>query len=290
MILEGAKIKILRIFLENWFKELSIKELVKKSGLGRTWIYKNLNEFIKCGLVKKKNKLYSLDKNNLLVLNLKQTFDLEKLYTINNEILKEILSVFDYFKLQMGKSLLSFLIVGSTARLKRMPKSDVDFLIISTKKEFDIEPKIETNVILLQPNEFEKKYIDCDDFVLTSLAYGLILYDNNFIVNFLKKPLPFPTTEQIEIKKELIRKNTERIYKLIEINDLKNANNELKNFVTQSARIKIIENGEIPLSRSELAGQLKNNYIKKIITAIIKGYEFKKDEILEICEKIEDFI
>lgn len=289
MIIEDAKIKVLRILCENWFKILKINEIMKYSGLGRTWVYKVLKELEQKELIKKVHKTYAINMDNIFCQNLKQTLDLEKLYLLDKLVLNEILSIINSMKFKLGKNLESILLVGSTARFKRVKGSDIDFLVITSKKDLEIESKLEINLIFLTPRGFNEKYLAGDDFIVTSLAYGLILYDTGFISNFLRKPLPFPTNEELQRKKEFIRKLLERVYKLMEINDLENANNELKFIITQVARIKILREGEIPKSRMELPEQIKNKFIKQTLEKT-SSKKLTKTQILDVCEKIEDMI
>jgi predicted nucleotidyltransferase len=288
MIIEKANVKILRVFAENWFRALDIEEIAKLSNLGRTWTYKTLNNLKKYTLIIERNKRYLLNMENNLCMSLKQAFDIERVYMLDEKISTNILSLLNHIKLKLGNDLSSILLIGSTARMKTWEESDIDFIVVAKGKLEIAKPDI--NIILLSQEEFEKKYMECDEFVLTSLAYGLLLYDTNFIINFLRKPLPFPTSEKIEEKKEFVRKTLERTYTLLEINDMEQANKELKNILTLLARVEILGRKEIPKSRLELIQQTKDKFLSESLGKLLKGKVFSKNKVLEICERIENYV
>jgi len=288
MIIEKANVKILRVFAENWFRTLSIEEIAIFSNLGRTWVYKTLSNLKKYTLIIERNKRYCLNMENNLSISLKQAFDIEKIYMSDKKTCTSILSLLNHIKLKLGNDLRSVLVIGSTARMKRWGESDIDFTVVAKGKLELVKPDI--NIILLLPEEFEKKYMECDEFIITSLAYGLLLYDTDFIISFLRKPLPFPSSEKIEEKKEFVRKTLERIYTLLEINDIEQANKELKNILTLLARIEILKRKEIPKCRLELIEQTEDKFLSECLRKLLNGKMFSKNKILGICEKIEDYI
>jgi predicted transcriptional regulator len=100
MILEKANVKVLRVFAENWFRTLDIEEIAKLSNLGRTWIYKTLNNLKKYTLIIERNKRYYLNMGNNLCMSLKQTFDIERVYMLDEKISTNILSLLNHIKLK----------------------------------------------------------------------------------------------------------------------------------------------------------------------------------------------
>jgi len=104
----------------------------------------------------------------------------------------------------------SVVLVGSVAVGKEKDTSDMDFLVISSKKQVPLL-KENVNVVLMSKNEFEKKYLKGDDFVISSLSFGKIIYDKEYFVKFYEKPLPVFSSDVIQEKIDYCRKLRNRI-------------------------------------------------------------------------------
>lgn len=124
--------RIILFFLENSTKKFSQVELIKKIKLSKTSAVKWLNRLNQSGLIKTEtkgtNKIYEINRENIIVKHLKK---LNTLIKLNN--LKDIENKFNA----------SVYLYGSAARGEDVEESDIDILIIGrVKKEYIIQ---ETN-------------------------------------------------------------------------------------------------------------------------------------------------
>lgn len=291
MILNSqAKIEVLRALSDHVFDKLSVKEIVEKTNIGKTWCYKTLKELENFGLVERKGSQYSLNMENLLSLSLFKTLSVEKVYLLSEEVRTGVLDIFQKIRLEFKDSLSAAVLIGSTARLTRTPVSDIDFLVIANaSEEWEIASDQEFNLIVLSKEDFEQRYLECDDFVLSALQNGILLFDTNYLIDFFKKPLPFPTRQKIVEKKKAIRGLVSRIYDFLKIDDTENALLDLRHALSQAARIVLLDAGEIPRSRAELPYQLDplDPWLANNIRKVLNRKTLSKNEMLHICENLE---
>lgn len=280
MINSESEIKILRLFCENSFSSFSVQEISKAACLSRNWVYRNIEKFKKDGLLMEKDKRYRLNFTNLFNQKMKIFFDYEFIFSIENELQERVLEIYEKIKFEL-KSFESLILVGSVSMLKQTKKSDVDFLLIEPKGEI---PYFENcNIISLSKEEFEKKYLAGDDFVVSCLYYGKIIHDKGFYLEFLAKPLPVFTEESAQQKLSQIEKQKKRIYSLLEIDDIEQATKELRNLLNQKARLILIKNQIIPKSKQEIPGQIRK--INPELAKLFAKAKFKKNEIIELLAK-----
>lgn len=292
MILDSqAKIEVLRVLSGHVFDHLSITEIIHKTNLGKTWCYKSVKELQDVGIVARKNNLYSLNMENLLSLDIFKALSVEKIYLLPEEIRKKVLDIYQKIRLEFKDSLAAALLIGSTARLTRTSRSDIDFLIIANPlQKWEITSDEEFNLIVLSKEDLEQKYLECDDFVISALQNGILLFDTNYLIDFFKKPLPFPSQQKIVEKKIAIRGLVSRVYDFIKIDDTENALLDLKHALSQAARIILLDAGKIPRSRAELPHQLDplDPWLANKIRRILDHRTLNKKQILDICQNLEE--
>ncbi len=279
MIIEKeSEIKVLRNFYNNPFDFFSIAEISEKIQISRNWIYKIISKFEKFRILKRFGKKYKLDFADLFCKRLKLLFDSEYLNSLNLEIKNRVLSIANKLIFELNPE--SIVLVGSVALQKQKKESDIDFLVISKNKKI---PNLEKcNIILLNGKELKEKYLKGDDFVVSALLFGKIIFDKEIFINFFENPLPIFSQEIIQEKIKYCEKLEERIYTLLKM-DEKKAKEELLYLVLQVARIILLKNKITPKTKYDIAKQVRqfNKKISQIIEELIKKRILNKEKILD---------
>lgn len=288
MIIEKeSEIKVLRNFYSNPFEYFSIAEISKEVKISRNWIYKITDKFEKFGILEESGKKYKLDFSNLFCKRLKLLFDSEYLNSLNQELKNDVFKIANKITFEIKPK--SIVLVGSIALNRQKKESDIDFLVVCEKKEI---PHFENcTIILLNENELKEKYLKGDDFIISALSFGKIIYDNNLFIKFFENPLPIFSQELIQEKIKYCEKLEERIYTLLKT-DEKKAREELLYLVLQVARIILLKNKIVPKTKYDIAEQVKpsNEKIAKIIKKLLlKNEKITKEKMLnyiKICMSV----
>lgn len=275
----ASEIKVIRHLCNNPFSHFSMAGLVKEAGISHAWAYKIAKRLNQEGILEEAGKKIKLDYSLLFCKRLKLLFDAEQLETLNAGLNGSIFKIADKVAYEMSPS--SIILVGSVALGKHTEKSDIDFLVVSDKKE---APYFENyNLVSLTKEEFKDKYLKGDDFVVSALLFGKIVFDNNFFINFFESPLPIFSKEIIQEKIRFCEKLEERIYALLKIGDEK-AGEELFYLALQSARILLLKNKIVPRTKNEIANQVRpfNKQLSDTIQKLQKGNVSKVNALIYI--------
>lgn len=255
MVIETkAEISFLRFFCRKPFDSYTVREISRQINLSRYWVYKITDKFRASGLVGG-TKNIKLNFSNFLVKKIKLMFDSEFVLELKE---KKIIELFNTLSLKL--SYLSIILVGSWAIKEAGTNSDIDFLLLTERKQ-ELPFFENCNIIQLTREDFTERYRKGDDFVLDALLYGKILDDKNFFINFFEKPLPVYSQEIIEEKREALKKLKDRVYELMKLGDLKTAKEEVGKFLVQKERLGSLEKREIPKTKKEIINRRK---IKKL--------------------------
>jgi len=233
-------------------------------------------------LLKEENKTLKLDFSLLLCKRLKLLFDAEYIESLDDDFKRNIFKISDKIAYEMSPC--SIILVGSVASGKHNKESDIDFLVISEKKD---APYFENyNLVSLTKGEFKDKYLKGDDFVISALLFGKVLLDDSFFINFFESPLPIFSKEVIQEKIKFCENLEERVYALLKIND-ERANEELLYLALQSARIILLKNRIVPRTKSEIASQVRpfNKRLSEVIQKVQKSKIGKNDALsyINVC-------
>ena len=281
MIIEKeSEIKVLRNFCNNAFNYFSIAEISDKTKISRNWIYRVINKFEKLGILDKSGKKYKLDFFKLFCKRLKLLFDSEYLDCLNLKIKNRVLDTANKLIFEIAPK--SIILVGSVALQKQKGESDVDFLVITKEKDKKIPYFENCNIVLLNEKELKEKYLKGDDFIISALLFGKIIYDNNVFIKFYESPLPIFSQEIIQEKIKYCEKLEERIYTLLKT-DEKKAKEELLYLALQSARVILLKNKIAPKTKYDIAEQV-NQFDKKImgiIKELLGKKEIRKEKMLD---------
>lgn len=279
MIIEKeSEIKVLRNFYSNPFNYFSIAEISKKVKISRTWIYKIIYKFENSGILEKSGKRSKLDFSDLFCKRLKLLFDSEYLNSLNPGLKKDIFTIANKIVFEMNPR--SVVLVGSVALNRQKKDSDIDFLVFCETREI---PYFENcNIIVLNEKESKEKYLKGDDFIISALLFGKVIYDRDFFIKFFESPLPTFSQELIQEKIKYCEKLGERIYTLLKI-DEKKANEELLYLALQTARIVLVKNRIVPKTKYDVAEQVNpfDERLAGIIKELLKKKEPSKEKMLD---------
>ncbi len=280
-----AELNVARMFCNEPFHYFSISEIAEKAGISRTWTYKVLNKFRKFNMLIEERKSYRFDFSNIICKRLKLFFDSE--FILSSKLREKIVSVADRIIYECKP--VSVVLVGSVAAGKERETSDIDFLVISGKREVPFFRE-NVNVVLMNMNDFEKKYLKGDDFVVSSLSFGKIIYDEECFIKFYEKPLPVFSNEVIQEKIDYCRNLRNRIVHLTR-SDMDSAREELINLALQCARIILLRNRVVPPTKHEIAGFVRkyNSDIARVLDDLMKNKKIDRKKIVEylrVCEEI----
>jgi len=278
IIEEKSEIKVLRNFCNNPFEYFSIAEISKKIKISRNWIYKIMSKFEQFEILKKSEKRYKLDFSQLFCKRLKLLFDAEYLSSLDKNMKNSVFNIIHKIIFEIKPK--SIVLVGSVALNKQKRESDIDFLVIAEKKEI---PYFENcNIVLLNEKEFKEKYLKGDDFIISALSFGKILYDTNIFIKFFENPLPVFSQELIQEKIKYCEKLEERIYILLKT-DQKKAQVELLYIALQTARIILLRNRIVPKTKYEVGEQVApfDKKLAEIIENLLKKERLTEEKMLK---------
>ena len=263
MIIEKeSDIKVLRNFYNNPFDYFSIAEISEKTKISRNWIYKIIDSFEKFKILEKSGKKYKLDFSILFCKRLKLLFDSEYLCSLKENLKNDTFRIANKIIFEMNPK--SVALVGSVALSKQTKKSDIDFLVIGENKNIPLFKNC--NILVINEKELKEKYLKGDDFIISALLFGKVIYDNNNLIKFLESPLPIFSQELIQEKIKYCERLEERIYALLKT-DEKKAKEELLYLALQTARIILLQNKIAPKTKYDIIEQV-NHFDKKIATVI----------------------
>ncbi|RLF96398.1 hypothetical protein DRN50_01655 [Thermococci archaeon] len=278
IIEEKSEIKVLKNFCNNPFEYFSIPQMSKKVKISRNWMYKIMGKFEQFGILERSEKRYKLDFSHLFCKRLKLLFDAEYLSSLDENMKNSVFDIAHKIIFEINPQ--SVVLVGSVAFNEQKKESDIDFLVIAEKKEI---PYFENcNIVLLSEKEFKEKYLKGDDFIISALSFGKILYDTNIFIKFFENPLPIFSQEIIQEKIKYCEKLEERIYTLLKT-DQEKAQEELLYLALQTARIILLKNRVVPKTKYEIGEQVTpfDKKLAETIENLLKKKELTEEKMLE---------
>lgn len=278
IIEEKSEIKVLKNFCNNPFEYFSILQMSKKVKISRNWMYKIMSKFEQFGILERSEKRYKLDFSHLFCKRLKLLFDAEYLSSLDENMKNSVFDIAHKIIFEINPQ--SVVLVGSVAFNEQKKESDIDFLVIAEKKEI---PYFENcNIVLLSEKEFKEKYLKGDDFIISALSFGKILYDTNIFIKFFENPLPIFSQELIQEKIKYCEKLEERIYTLLKT-DQEKAQEELLYLALQTARIILLKNRVVPKTKYEIGEQVTpfDKKLAETIENLLKKKELTEEKMLE---------
>ncbi len=147
-------------------------------------------------------------------------------------------------------------LLGSVARRTRTSSSgDLDLLVINGSTQKLLHPGIQTTA--LTATDLEQRVLSGDDFAQWALRFGVALRGRSKWKELqagLLSQAPWPNAD---MKRQQAVRRLARATELLEMNDLDAAQEELLYAASHLARARLLSAGVFPLSRPELAMQLR---------------------------------
>lgn len=150
----------------------------------------------------------------------------------------------------------SLVLSGSTARGMRTEISDLDYHLVGRKIDTrDLSPELDLHV--LSPEKLEMDVVEGDDFIQWSLRFGCVIFDDGVLRDALQLMLhrrPWPDADR---KRRHAAKSLELARRVVDSGDQDGALLQVRTALTLAARAHLLTQGEFPMTRAELPGQLK---------------------------------
>ena len=178
-----SKEKILRFLINNNEQEYCLDDISKSTGMSCGTIYPALSELLETRILTQRKAgrsiLYKINKNHTLFKKIKELIETEK---------NSLLNIAKEFTSNIPKNNISAIILfGSVARQDFTEKSDIDILIvynanISKKQIAELVSNIlktyDVHIIpiFLTQNEIDKRIEKFDNFIITVIDEGRLLY------------------------------------------------------------------------------------------------------------------
>jgi predicted nucleotidyltransferase len=175
--------KILSHFLEHPTEEFYVKELARILEVSPGSVSTTLRQFKDWGLVKREKKgqthMYKLNNDLIVVKELKKAFMLIRLHEL--ELIKKLLEI--------DGNVISIVIYGSFATGDYDKESDVDLLIIASKKhdliefmeEIEAELNREVSIEIFSIAQWKKIKAKMDPFYTNVMHDHILLYGSELI-------------------------------------------------------------------------------------------------------------
>lgn len=253
-----AKLSLLRALSRYWYDWLTPEEVAHLGNLNRSWVYKLATELEEGGVLRRWDSRLGLELESRLALAYKYAFDLERLQALPPSIVTAVTGLLDD-ALHRQRSKLEFaILIGSAARNRLTPASDVDILLVG--KEPGALPASladRVNVVALDTRRFAADLAEGDDFIGSGLRYGLVIHGIEFFGAHARRPLPEVSSQVLARRREHIEKLIERIPVELHDESLELVRTDLRALGIGVARVALLLAGQYPGSAPELPYEVK---------------------------------
>lgn len=255
----------------------------------------NKQYLIDNNILTKYNNLYYLNYDNKDVLKIVEKKSIT--YLKNKSIRKDIQNIVNLL-LKKYKSIQSIILIGSTARNLSTNNSDLDFLIITSRKikRIHLNENIKYNLdfSIKTIKQFKADYKNKQELVLWALKYGITLYNESFLSSYRDIIKLNDFHHIINNKKVQINKYINFIFEYNKILDIDGILYYFKKIFYFLLRYYLYINSYVPKSKPELVMQIqKHNLTNDLIlqiNLILKEEMIKKSELILILKKIQNEI
>jgi len=250
IIKESNDMLVFKHLINHYYKNYSIKELSKETKLSVPKLYKTLASLKKENLIIKTK--VCLD--HIYTRSIKKVVDAEKILNLPYNISAALECFKDRLLLKYEEYIRSIVVFGSVADDNFDEKSDIDLLIIADNKEkidFSSMP-FEGHTIIKNMREINQDFIDGDDFLLSILKCHIIYYDkNDTFYSLLLKPFPKIGKKVILEREERLKDFQDSVFNEFKNKHFRYAVENFKMFLIAKARLELIRNNEIPVSKKD---------------------------------------
>jgi hypothetical protein len=149
----------------------------------------------------------------------------------------------------------SLILSGSTARGCRTEISDLDYHLVGDKiLTRDLSAELDLHV--LSPKKLMARILEGDDFIQWSIRFGLLLFDDNTVLDAARLIVEERAWPDVERKAQHARKSLDLARRVVETGDSEGALIQVRTALALSARAHLLSTRQFPLSRAELPTQL----------------------------------
>jgi predicted nucleotidyltransferase/uncharacterized protein (UPF0332 family) len=314
----GSKVtvKALRNLLRRPYQERFFKELVKEVGVGVGPLSSALKLLVSQDLVEEKvvgkQHFYRANLQNPFTRSLYNLFGVERKLGIPGNLRTALDELVTKLRGHSRGNLLSAVLFGSVATGKSTPESDLDLLLVfngvppqteEIRSQLDSVSKFYQ--VLIQEHSFTRhEFLEAyglgDDLIINALAEGVVLYDDEFLIPLLSKPLPQPSATVAMQNLEEAREKIEDAKRNYRNGSLDTTVTLLALAMSLAARAYLILKGETPGSRHDLALQVRKhsqadatlleNLVRARNTAAHGSISLEKDTVWKMLKQCEDFV
>jgi len=220
---------------------------------------KYLDMLIAKNYVISENDIVRLNYQNDFIIFLRKAYDIFKIQSLNSSAVIEIMNLRDVILKEKKCNIASIILIGSAARNMLKENSDIDIVLVADGraiKRITQQLKIYKFELQFYTREaFDRLFKENEEIILWTVKYGLVLFDDNFIFSYYNQ-------FKQNIGMQTIRKKRRLIDLLIRDikNNLDNSEKRIKfkieRLIFQCARMYLIMQDIIPLSRQEIPSQI----------------------------------
>lgn len=249
-----AALDVLAALLEVGPEGATREHLVHNAGIATSTFYRVLKPLLQKGLVVEADRRYRMPLDNLHNFRFKLWHDAERLYELPPADCEAVLDIAERARQHLRHNLLALWLVGSAARGRFLPESDLDFLAV-VREDTDYHPDAHrpVNFVVMTEAQFSRRFAGSDDFVLAALRRGLLLHDAAFARAAYETPLLVAlSTTQVEEAQEELERHRRRLLRFAEGDDATQAMAALQALAIKTAWLMLRTMNVFPPPKAEL--------------------------------------
>jgi predicted nucleotidyltransferase len=265
--LSKTQLGILESLSIKWYDFLSISEISIFSKVPESSIYRSIKTLKEKNIIIELDARYKINFSNDIGWAIKKLVDAYRLNNLPHDIKNKIINIREKAGLFFGNDIKMLFVFGSSASLELKEESDIDFLIVLSKKTKENFLKFLTtddrnfNFIEYDIKEFNDAYNDGDDFLISVLKNHILLQGDEHIHFLMKRGLPTVSKKVIHDREIQLNNLKIKIDELF-FQDQPIVCDKIKEYIKLKVRIMLMKKDIIPLSNKNLFDLMKQYYLK----------------------------
>ena len=265
--LSKTQLGILESLSIRWYDFLSISEISIFSKVPESSIYRSIKTLKEKNIIIESDARYKINFSNDIGWAIKKLVDAYRLNNLPHDIKNRIINIREKASLFFGNDIKMLFVFGSSASLELKEESDIDFLIVLSKKNKENFLKFLTtddrnfNFIEYDIKEFNDAYDDGDDFLISVLKNHILLQGDYYLRFDLERGLPAVSKKVIHDREIQLNNLKIKIDELF-FQDQPIVCDKIKEYIKLKVRIMLMKKDIIPLSNKNLFDLMKQYYLK----------------------------
>ena len=265
--LSKTQLGILESLSIRWYDFLSISQISIFSKVPESSIYRSIKTLKEKNIIIELDARYKINFSNDIGWAIKKLVDAYRLNNLPHDIKNKIINMREKASLFFGNDIKMLFVFGSSASLELKEKSDIDFLIVLSKKTKENFLKFLTtddknfNFIEYDIKEFNDAYDDGDDFLISVLKNHILLQGDHYLRFDLERGLPVVSKKVIHDRELQLNSLKSKIDELF-FQDQPIVCDKIKEYIKLKVRIMLIKENIIPISNKHLFDLMKKDYLK----------------------------